>query len=306
MAPHPTLSIRIRPALSEELALCRALLGREGIAAPTAHLFVAEQSPSQLIGCGVVREAEDGRPLHAVHVEAQPSFRGRGVEEGLLAYARAYAATHGVEQLQTLRWFEQGSADEQSWLRRGFQEEAVRYVHEVDLIHSYQRLAPLIQQIREHDWIPADAKVISLAEADPQSICELHVNYLGGTTELLLPLLDRSQPSTFDFDASVVLLIAGKPMGFTLGGFPEASVCEASANVLHPSLRLGWADMLLKYSALERVLAKGATVFRFITAERHSDSRRTLAWVGAGTTKTEVRLQTATGQPLMEQPPLHL
>jgi hypothetical protein len=301
MAPQPALSIHIRPAVAKEHSLCRTLLGAEATPSPSAHLFVAETGPTQQVGCGVLRESEDGRPLHAVHVGAHADFRYYGVEEGLLAYARAYAAAHGVEHLQTLKWFEQNSQEEHAWRRRGFEPLAVRYVHEVDLQHAHERLTPLIEQIRDHGWIPADAQVVSLAEADPHAVCELHVNYLGGSAEQLLPVLDGSRPSTFDFEASVVLLVGGKPMGFTLGGFPEPGVCEASANVLHPALRLGWADLFLKYSALERTLAKGATVFRFITADQHKDSRRTLAWVGGGITRAEVRLQTNTAWPSLPQ-----
>jgi hypothetical protein len=106
-----------------------------------------------------------------------------------------------------------------------------------------------------------------------------------------LPLLDGTAPHPYDRDASVVLLCGEQTRGFTLGWFPDPTVCEISANVLHPSVRLGGGDLLLKYAAMERVRERNVNRFRFCTAEKHTDSRRTLAWVGGGITRTEVRLQ---------------
>jgi hypothetical protein len=212
------------------------------------------------------------------------------VEERLLQYARSYAASHGAKVIQTLHWFEQGSEEEQNWASLGFARHEVRCAHEMDVKQSFERLAPVFQQVRDHGWIPPDAKTIPLAEADLDRVCQLHLRYLGGSVRQLLPLLDGTAPNAFDREASVVLLCGGQTVGFTLGWFPEPTVCEINSNVLDPSVRLGWANVLLKYEALQRVMARNATVFRYFTMDRHTDSRRAGKWVG-GTTRMEVRLR---------------
>jgi hypothetical protein len=273
--------------------LCRMLLGNEGSTHPIYHLFVAVDEGGRPQGVGSVRSgAEELGEFWGVHVEAVPGQRDPGVEQSLVGYAQAYAASHGASALQTLRWFEQGSSDEAHWASLGFVAHQFRYVHEIDASRGYERLTPLIQQVREHGWIPPDARIISLADADIEQVCNLHLEYLGGVREQLMPLLDGSGPHPYDPQASLVLLCGEKVMGFTLGTFPEPTRCDVAANVLHPAVRFGWADMFLKYAALERVTERHVTRFRFCTAEKHRDSRRSLEWVGGGETRVEVRMQT--------------
>ncbi|MBA4107931.1 MAG: hypothetical protein C0485_19540 [Pirellula sp.] len=288
------MDFNVRPAEGAEVRLCRMLLGNEGCTHPHYQLFVAEGENGLPVGVGSLRSgAEELGDYWTVHIEVVPTCRSTGVEASLLAYARSHAASCGATTLQTMRWFERDSEEQLLWTSRGFAPQGVRYMHEIDIGPSFARMAPLIEQVREHGWIPADAKIVSLAEADLQQVCDLHLKYLGGSMRQLLPLLDGTAPHPYDRQASVVLLCGGQPIGFTLGWFPEPAVCEISANVLAPAVRLGWANVLLKYEALQRVMARGATRFRFTTMERHTDSRKTLRWVGGGTTRVEVRLQCA-------------
>jgi hypothetical protein len=286
--------IQIRPARGVEVKLCRMLLGHEGSTHPNYHLFVALDDSLRPLAAGSVRSGvEELNELWGVHFQAVPGTASARLDAALLEYARAYAASQGANVLQTLRWFEQGSAEETYWASLGFAPEQLRYAHEIDIPHARERLTPLLDQVREHGWMPPDARIIPLAQANIEDVCDLHLEYLGGSIRHLLPLLDGTAPHPYDRDASVVLLCGEQTRGFTLGWFPDPTICEISANVLHPSVRLGGADLLLKYAAMERVRERNVNRFRFCTAEKHSDSRRTLAWVGGGVTRTEVRLQTA-------------
>jgi hypothetical protein len=273
------------------------LLGNEGSTHPNYHLFVAMDEHQRPLAAGSVRSGlEEVGEFWGVHLQSLPGGSDDAVVR-LLDYARCYAAAHKATTLQTLRWFEEGSSDESHWAGLGFVKHQLRYAHEIDASRGYERLTPIIQQVREHGWIPDDARIVSLAEADIQQVLALHLEHLGGAPKQLLPLLDGTAPHPYDCQASVVLLCGEKTMGFTLGWFPDATLCEIAANVLHPAVRLGWADILLKYAALERVMERGAARFRFSTAEKHRDSRRTLDWVGGGTTRVEVRMQTPCRQP---------
>ena len=285
--------MQIRPAQGLEVKLCRMLLGNEGSTHPHYHLFVAADDSGRPLGAGSVRSGlEQEGEFWGVHLQALPGVCEEAVAPRLLDYARAHAAAHSATLLQTLRWFEQGSADESRWAALGFVKHQLRYAHEIDASRGVEKLTPIIQQVREHGWIPDDARIIPLAEADIEEALALHLAHLGGSPKQLLPMLDGTAPHPYDRQASLVLLCGEQTMGLTLGWFPEPTLCEVAANVLHPAVRLGWADMFLKYAALERVTARGVTRFRFCTAEKHTDSRRSFDWVGGGTTRLEVRMQT--------------
>lgn len=267
------------------------LLGNEGCTHPHYQLFVAEGETGLPVGVGSLRSgAEELGECWGVHIELVPPHRDADAEASLLAYARSQAAAHGANLLKTLRWFERDSDGQRRWAARGFTPTELRYVHEMSVEESFARLGPVFEEVRNHGWIPEDAKAIPLAEADLREVCELHLRYLGGSLRQILPLLDGTAPHPYDRHASVVLLQGGRAIGFTLGWFPEPTVCEISANALDPAVRLGWANVMLKYDALRRVGERQATCFRFITMERHTDSRKAHGWVG-GPTREEVRLQ---------------
>jgi GNAT superfamily N-acetyltransferase len=285
------MKVEVRPACGALLRVCRMLLGDAASTHPDYHLFIAVSEAHQPLGAGSLRSGiEEIGELWSVHLHALPEFRNDGIDRKLLGYAQSHAASHGAKQIQTMHWFAPGSAAERYWLSLGFTPHDTRCAHEIDVDRSFAKMSPLCQELRDRGWIPPEAKTIPLAEADLDRVCELHLRYLGGHVRHLLPLVDGSAPNAFDRQASVVLLLGSRTIGFTLGWFPEPSVCEISANVLEPAVRLGWANVLLKYEALRRVMARNARIFRFFTMDRHTDSRRALTWAG-GTTRTEVRLR---------------
>jgi hypothetical protein len=291
---EPVMSpIQIRPAQGLEVKLCRMLLGNEGSTHPHYHLFVALDEGGRPLGAGSVRSGlEQEGEFWGVHLQSLPGVGDDAVAPRLLDYARTYAAGHAATMLQTLRWLEQDSAEQARWASLGFSPHQFRYAHEIDASRGYERLGPLVQQVRDHGWIPDNARIISLEEADVQKVMELHLEHLGGSTKQLLPMLDGTAPHPYDRQASVALMCGEQMMGFTLGWFPDPTLCEVAANVLRPQVRLGWADMFLKYAAFERVTARGVKRFRFCTAEKHTDTRRSFDWVGGGTTRVEGRMQT--------------
>jgi GNAT superfamily N-acetyltransferase len=285
------MNVEIRPARGAEVRICRMLLGNAASTHPDYQLFVAVGADGQPLGAGSLRSGvEEIGERWSLDLHTLPAYRDAGIDAKLLEHARAHVAAVGAHVLQTLHWFEPGSEAERDWISRGFAPHDMRYAHEIDVGQSFAKMSPLLEQLRDRGWIPADAMTIPLGEANLDRVCELHLRYLGGSVRHLLPLLDGSAPNAFDRDVSVVLLWRGEMRGFTLGWFPEPTVCEISANVLDPSVRLGWANVLLKCDALARVMARSATKFRFFTMENHTDSRRALQWAG-GTTRTEVRLR---------------
>jgi hypothetical protein len=282
----------LRPAQGLEIKLCRVLLGSEGSTHPHYHLFLAADEERRPLGVGSVRSgAESLGESWGLHLATLPGVSCDAVVGALLEYAKRFAAEQGATALQTLRWIERDSPEEMFWRSLGFEQDQSRYAHEIAVDHCRSRLQPLIEQVHDHGWIPKDARIVPLAEADIERVCDLHLRYLGGDAGTLVPMLDGSAPHPYDRQASVVLMCGERTQGFTLGWFPDPSRCEIAANVLDPSVRVGWADLMLKYAACERVRQRKAERFRFCTGEQHTDSRRTLGWLGAGVTRAEVRLK---------------
>lgn len=286
----------VRAARGLEIKLCRILLGREASAHPDYHLFIAANSEGDPLGAGSLRSgAESLEEYWGVHAELCPASRQPVDKLSVLGALTAYAMTRAANQcahvLQTLRWIEQDSPEYAEWAGLGFQPKQFRFSHEIGAQRGYERLSPFVQQILDHGWAPEDMRIIPLADADLEAVCDLHITHLGGSARRLMPMLDGSSPEAYDRRASMVLLSGERTQGFTLGWFPEPTVCEVAANVLDPAVRLGWADLLLKDAAVKAVLARGGKTLRFCTADRHRDSRRTLEKVGGGVSRTEVRMQ---------------
>ncbi len=290
-------SIHFKSARGLEIKLCRMLLGNEASEHPDYHLFIAFDKAGTHLGVGSLRSgAESLDDLWSVHVATCPGQKQHTDDmttaRALIQYARSRAASNGARVLQSLRWFEQDSSDHAFWEALGFAPRQIRYAHELSAERAFGHLNPLVKQILDHGWAPDDARIIPLAEANVQAVCDLHVQHLRGSASKLMPMLDGSAAHPFDRYTSMVLICGEKTKGFTLGWFPEPRVCEIAANVLDPSVRLGWADLALKHAALGAVLARGGELFRFCTAEQHRDSRRTLERIGGGVSRTEVRMQT--------------
>ena len=291
-------TIDVRTARGLEIKLCRMLLGNEASTHPDYHLFIATKKAGEPLGVGSLRSgAESLDELWGVHAAVCPTSSGQinelATARALIAYAVARATSQGARVLQTLRWFEKESSDYAYWAELGFKPHQFRYAHEIGAQRGHERLSPLVQQILDHGWAPENTRIIPLAEAEVEAVCHLYVRHLGGSARQLMRMLDGSSPQAYDRRASMVLLCGEQTKGFTLGWFPEPTVCEIAANVLDPSVRLGWADLLLKNAAVQAVLARGGEVLRFCTAEQHRDSRRTLEKVGGGVSRTEVRMQIA-------------
>jgi hypothetical protein len=80
-------------------------------------------------------------------------------------------------------------------------------------------------------------------------------------------------------------------MGFTLGRVRADGVCEIDANVLHPSLRRGWADLLLKLEAGQLLLANGFHTIRYFSLQQHTDTQRITRKVGGRLVGTVVQMR---------------
>lgn len=232
--------------------------------------------------------------------------RGRGIGRALMTRVVEQAVGHGIPALYAWEWVEPDGEAARAWAAFGFSPWQRRLEFEADLERAHAVLLPLYERAREEGWIPPAARIVPLADADHEAVARLHVQCLGGTRRLLLPLLRGSAADAFDPACSRVLLLDGRVAGFTLGRVhADAGYADVDGNVVDPSLRLGWANLLLKFEAASVLLARGIRTIRYASFRQHTDTHRVSRQVGARLLRTMVQMRRdlAPTPPASAQPP---
>ena len=287
-------AVVVRAPSAAEVRACRMLLPEATGAVQRSRLYVATAGePARVVGAAAL--GLDRRPAMQldwqVDLRVIAPFRRQGIGRALLNHVIVQAGAHGIRAVHAWAWVEPDSEPARAWQAFGFAPFRRRMDFEADLVHSCSILVPLYDEVRAHGWIPNDARIVPLAEADAQAVARLHVEHLGGNLRLLLPLLRGPALDRYDPDLSRVLLVDGKVMGFTLGKVMPDGVCAFDANVLHPAVRLGWANVWLKVEAAQLLLSRGVTKVRYSTFARHTDTQRISRQVGAQLVRTLLQMR---------------
>jgi hypothetical protein len=209
----------------------------------------------------------------------------------LIDHVVAQARAHRVPALHAWEWVEPESEPARAWAALGFSPSQRKSEYETELARSLPTILPLYEQVREHNWIPEAARIVPLADADHEAVAWLHAEYLGGNRRLLMPLLNGTAPDRYDPQFSRVLLLDGQVVGFTLGRIMDGGVCEIDANVLHPSVRMGWANLWLKVEAAQMLLSHGVHTIRYFSLDQHQDTHRLSRQAGARLVGSRVQMR---------------
>jgi len=270
------------------------LLPRATGAGQVSRLYVAVSGEAaQVVGAvalGLDRRRDIGAGWR-VDLRVIVPFRRRGIGRALIEHAVDQAHQHGIRALDAWAWVEPDSDEARAWISFGFMSCQRRLEFEADLRQAHDTLMPLYTKIRDDGWIPRDARIIPLAEADLEAVADLHVRYLGGNRRLLMPLLRGDGAEPFDLHYSRVLLLDGHVVGFTLGRILHNGVCEIDANVLHPGVRLGWANLWLKKEAAAMLLSGGIHTIRYFSLQQHTDTQRVSRQVGGRLVGTTLQMR---------------
>lgn len=286
----------IRPPSPAEKRACRMLLPRATGPGQRSRLYVAVQgSPPRVIGAvalGMDWRLETRRAWQ-VDLRVILPFRRRGIGRALVKHAAAIARSHSVPALHAWEWVEPDGDAARVWAALGFSPAQRKLEYEADIAAASATLVPLYDQVRAQNWIPAAARIIPLSDADHEAVAALHVEYLGGNRRLLMPLLSGAAPDRYDPKYSRVMLLDGRVVGFSLGRIGADGVCEVDAHVLHPSVRMGWANLWLKMEAAARLLEDGIRTMRYFSLEQHTDTRRISRQAGCRLLRTLVQMRRA-------------
>jgi GNAT superfamily N-acetyltransferase len=263
-------------------------------AAQRSKLFVAVAGDEARI-VGAAALGLDSRPEMQrgwqVDLRVIVPLRRRGIGRALMERVVEQARAHAIPALHGWEWVEPEGEAARAWAAFEFAPCQRRLEFATDLASSVAQLMPLYNKLWEDQWIPPSARIIPLSEADVGAVADLHVQHLGGSRRLLMPLLRGGGADRYDAKYSRVLLLDGRVMGFTLGRVRADGVCEIEANVLHPSLRRGWADLLLKLEAGQLLLANGFHTIRYFSLQQHTDTHRITRKVGGRLVGTLVQMR---------------
>jgi GNAT superfamily N-acetyltransferase len=284
----------IRPPTEAERRACRMLLPRASSSGQRCRFFVAVVGePARVVGAaaiGMDRRVET-RGAWQVDLRVIVPYRRRGIGRALVERVVGQARRHGVGALHAWDWVEPAGDTARAWAALGFAPAQRKLEYETNLAFSLPTILPLYEQVRERGWIPDAARIVALSDADRDAVAALHEQFLGGSRRLLMPLLDGSAPGAYDPAFSRVLLLDGRVVGFTLGRILPGGVCEIDANVLHPSVRLGWANLWLKVEAAQLLMSHGVHTIRYFSLEQHTDTHRLSRQAGAKLIRTLVQMR---------------
>jgi hypothetical protein len=242
-----------------------------------AFVAIEAEAPQRIIGAIAIAPLMQLTPCRgpkiAVHV-IEP-WRRRGVARGLLDLAAELSAARGAEALYAWSRVDPESAEARAWRAMGFAESLECSLTRVDGASVIALLEPLVDRVRARGWIPADARIVSLRDVDPDRVVELVTAHLGGSgaeTNLRERLVGR-HPRPLDPFFSRVLVQQGEVVGAMLGSRVNAQTGWVEINVLHPSVRGGWANVWLKLEATRAAYDTGYHTFLYETHPQHVDTR---------------------------------
>ena len=290
-------SFQIRPPMPAEQRACRNPLPEATGAGQESQLLVAVAGrDARVVGAAAWGPDLDTRRFLAdrrwlVDLRVIAPLRRRGLGQALIECVIDQAAAQGIPALHAWEWVEPDGEAARAWSAFGFSPCQRRLDFEIDLAQAHAALRPVYERVRARGLIPDNARIIPMAEADHEAVVRLHVQYLGGTPRLLLPLIRGAADDPYDLFCSRVLLLGERVVGFTLGRVRAGGVCEFDANVIDPTLRLGWATLWLRVEAAEYNLGNDVQTLRYTGLQQHTDTHVAGQRMGARVIRTLVQMR---------------
>jgi GNAT superfamily N-acetyltransferase len=305
MAPTDlgTFAVSIRPAREAEMRACRMLLpdAFQPDRAPIALVACAPDATSPggspggstdgaLIGAAAINWAATGDPpAFQVMVHVLADKRRGGVGRALLNATEA-AVRGEAPALQPWSPLTEGSEAASFCLANGFtlHHRMLHFAAEAAALEAM--LATYRAKLDRAGWIPPGARVVALHAAPAPEVAQLVSREFHLDPAAFLARLRGAAGRPFDAERSVVLLLDGKVVGAQMASLGADGIPDIEANVVIPTLRRGWANLLLNHESARVGLAKGSRRFRFFCDERVIDTVNFARRGGAERTRTALVL----------------
>lgn len=281
---HPT------PA---EMRAVRILLPEMMTSARRVLPFVAVAGIRQtIIGATALSlDGPDDENRGTFQVQLVTPRSGEGIEGALVGFLADAAVAAGCRGLVSIDWLDVTSAAADALAGAGFRPTARRFEYEGTFAEALAALRPLYREVADRGWIPADARIVPLDDADHAAVAEVHVRHFGGDPQGVTNLLAGRGRGGYDGRFSFALLVGGRVIGYTLGRvLAEQDLCEFDWTAIDPAYRGGWANLWLRAHAAERLLEAGIHTYRYRALAEHADSRRAARRAGSRLVQTAARM----------------
>jgi len=291
--PPQTCEVSIRVADPSDMRACRMLLPETFSPGNAPEALVALGADGALAGAAAIGwEAVGDPPAFPVAVHVLPAARLRGLGRALLDAVAALARDE-APALQPWTVLREDSAQAAFCLAAGFivHHRILHFVGEAELME--RMLTPYREKLDRSGWIPAGARVVPLREAPLAEVAHLVGREFHNNPGAMLARLHGRAGTPPDPQRSVVLLLDGAVVGVQLVSIAADGIPEVEANVVLPTLRRGWANLLLTQEGTRIGVLHGSRRFRFFCDDRVIDTVNLARRSGAERLATDVVLRRA-------------
>jgi len=290
-----TLNFSIRGAEPSEMRACRMLLPETFGPSNAPEALVSFSRCGELAGAATIGWQAVGDPaafLVAVHVV--PAYRKQGLGRALVD-AAAVLVKGEVSFLQPWKALREDSETAAFCLRSGFtvHHRILHFLGEAEKMEAM--LATYREKLDRSGYIPDGARVVKLPDAPAAEVANLVGREFHNNPERMQARLEGRVGKPPDPQRSVVLLLDGLVVGAQLVSIAADGIPEVEGNVVIPSLRRGWANLLLTHEGTRTGVLHGSRQFRFFCDDRVIDTVNLARRSGAERTATDVVLRRAAG-----------
>ena len=251
---HPAFDIR--PAVAEDTVTCRTLLPDAFPAIGRPPELLVAHGPDGIAGAAAVAWVPNGFPV-LLHV-ATP-WRRRGIGRALL---EAAAASVRGETRALRSWGTVAEASPAAGLLRaaGFAPTRRFLWFETGAAAFETSMTRLLDRL--HRRVPADGRVVTLAEAPKQGVVRLVAPGFAALPHDVAVRLMPGARNGFDPALSLVVLRGEAVVGAMLCRAAEGAL-RVEVNIVAPGLRGGWVNLVMLEAMARRGRQAGFGRFRF-------------------------------------------
>ncbi len=285
-----TSTFSIQEAEAPDMRACRMLLPRTFTQTSAPRALIALDNAGTLIGAAALRWIADGDPVgFPIDVHVIPPARRRGVGHALLTAAATLAA-HDAPALRPWSILPENGPEAAFCRATGF----IPHHRVLHFMGDAPRMEAMLASYREKldraGWIPAGARVVTLADAPLVEVATLVAREFHNQLETTIARLEGKENSTLVPDLCVVLMLDGAVAGTQLLGLGRDGLPEVEVNVVVPALRRGWANLMLTHEGTRNSVRHGVGPFHFFCDERVIDTVKLARRSGAEQTGEDLAL----------------
>ncbi|MES2392419.1 MAG: GNAT family N-acetyltransferase [Acidobacteriota bacterium] len=277
------MKLTIRAPRDHEWQLCRMLLPGtfEDAALREYRLCLREEEPRLVAAMSYRREGDE---IKGLQVHVVPGFRRLGVGSHLIAWLSESEPSAMEGMVEVLNHAEAVSFCE----RNGF--ERVDGLTTVEMEMAPARA--YLRQMRDRLGMPAEARLITLAEAPFDQVAKLHAEEVVHDAELNPWRAVLSQAEKLS--RSPVVMVDGEVAGFLLWE-NDGPLTMVHSRVVAPGYRGGWVLVTMLSEAFDGACEGGGVRARFSFTDTNRDTRRLAQRFEAKTLSVRARYRRVDG-----------